>query len=343
MPKKKSKKKKKKSSSSTAAAAAAAPALPEAADGLVSSDTGDASLISSIGAIELDSSSGGAASGGAASASAATVASSASSSSSGGSGGAAAQKALAEALGIGFGRGRVSRHAAKKQAAADRPHAFWDTQPVPSITDEVVTHGPVEEKTLADVREEGLPLPSAFEWCSVDIADAVQLQEVYKLLTENYVEDDDNMFRFDYSKEFLMWALTVPNYHSEWHVGVRQKSNGRLRAFITGIPAHVQVYKAEPLLMAEINFLCVHKKLRSHRLAPVLIKEITRRVNLKGGWQAVYTAGVVLPKPIASCRYAARSWAVVCVPTSRFASSVFSPFLSTSPPTQLLAPLHQPN
>lgn len=35
-------------------------------------------------------------------------------------------------------------------------------------------------------------------------------QEVYTLLSENYVEDDDNMFRFDYSKEFLRWALTPP-------------------------------------------------------------------------------------------------------------------------------------
>ena len=34
--------------------------------------------------------------------------------------------------------------------------------------------------------------------------------------------------------------------------------------------------------MAEINFLCVHKKLRAKRLAPVLIKEVTRRINLKG-------------------------------------------------------------
>ena len=55
--------------------------------------------------------------------------------------------------------------------------------------------------------------------------------------------------------------------------------------------------------MVEINFLCVHKKLRSKRMAPVLIREITRRVNLQGIFQAVYTAGVVLPKPIATCRY----------------------------------------
>jgi hypothetical protein len=37
--------------------------------------------------------------------------------------------------------------------------------------------------------------------------------------------------------------------------------------------------------MVEINFLCVHKKLRSKRLAPVLIKEITRRVNVNGIFQ----------------------------------------------------------
>jgi len=54
---------------------------------------------------------------------------------------------------------------------------------------------------------------------------------------------------------------------------------------------------------AEVNFLCVHKKLRSKRLAPVLIKEVTRRVNLTNVWQAIYTGGVVIPTPIGTCRY----------------------------------------
>ena len=74
-------------------------------------------------------------------------------------------------------------------------------------------------------------------------------------------------------------------------------------AFITAIPAKVRA-DAASLPMVEINFLCVHKKLRAKRLAPVLIKEITRRVNLEGVWQAAYTAGVVLPKPLATCRSA---------------------------------------
>jgi len=34
-----------------------------------------------------------------------------------------------------------------------------------------------------------------------------------------------------------------------------------------------------------------------------LIKEITRLCNLKGVWQAIYTAGIVLPKPVSTCRY----------------------------------------
>lgn len=77
-------------------------------------------------------------------------------------------------------------------------------------------------------------------------------------------------------------------------------------SFITGIPADLKVNE-EVIPSAEINFLCIHKKLRSKRLAPLLIKEITRRVNLSNVWQAVYTAGVVLPKPVATCRYWHRS------------------------------------
>lgn len=39
--------------------------------------------------------------------------------------------------------------------------------------------------------------------------------------------------------------------------------------------------------LVEINFLCVHKKLRAKRLAPVLIREITRRVNITGIFQVL--------------------------------------------------------
>ena len=132
------------------------------------------------------------------------------------------------------------------------------------------------------------------------------LKELYVLLTENYVEDDDNMFRFDYSPEFLRWALMPPEYLKEWHTGVRITKSSKLVGFISAVPAKIRIIDVNKK-MVEINFLCVHKKLRSKRLAPVLIREITRRVNCKGTFQAVYTAGVVLPKPVATCRYWHRS------------------------------------
>lgn len=54
--------------------------------------------------------------------------------------------------------------------------------------------------------------------------------------------------------------------------------------------------------MVQVKFLCVHKKLRLKRMTPVLIRELTRRVNQQGVYQAVYTAGIVLPTPLSSCR-----------------------------------------
>lgn len=104
-------------------------------------------------------------------------------------------------------------------------------------------------------------MPPGFEWSVIDIRDDAQIAEMYTLLTENYVEDDDCTFRFDYSVNFLRWALSPPGYVAEWHVGVRNSKTGKLMGCITGIPALIGVDGTE-VPMAEINFLCVHKKLR---------------------------------------------------------------------------------
>jgi len=193
-----------------------------------------------------------------------------------------------------------------KRSGVPKEHKFWNTQPVVQLHQEPTDYGPLEVKTVDEIRKEPYAMPAGFIWAPVDVSDDAQILEVYTLLTENYVEDDDNMFRFDYSVPFLRWALTPPNFNPDLHVGVRNAKNGKLMGFITGIPVKMRVYE-EIVEMVEINFLCVHKKLRSKRLAPVLIKEVTRRVNLTGVFQAVYTAGVLLPKPFAECRYWHRS------------------------------------
>ena len=81
--------------------------------------------------------------------------------------------------------------------------------------------------------------------------------------------------RFNYSKEFLKWALHPPGYTKDWHVAIRVKATQKLVAFISAVPSLTQV-KEEKVNMVDINFLCIHKKLRSKRLAPVLIKVATK-------------------------------------------------------------------
>ncbi|KAI9484034.1 MAG: acyl-CoA N-acyltransferase [Benjaminiella poitrasii] len=186
-------------------------------------------------------------------------------------------------------------------------HQFWKTQPVPRHDEDIIESGPIEPDIPYDeIRKEPIPLPKEFEWCEIDMQQEKEVKELYELLTLNYVEDDDAQFRFDYSADFLHWALTPPNYKKSWLVGVRVASNKKLVAFISGIPATIRTYENIHKL-TEINFLCIHKKLRSKRLAPVLIKEVTRRSHLEGVFQATYTGGIVLPKPVSTCRYYHRS------------------------------------
>ncbi|KZO97861.1 N-myristoyl transferase [Calocera viscosa TUFC12733] len=183
-------------------------------------------------------------------------------------------------------------------------HKFWSTQPVPQIGEQAPEDsGPIEPSVPRDqVRQEAYALPKDFQWVTVDMKNEAECKEVYELLSANYVEDDDASFRFAYTASFLRWALMPPGYHPSWHVGVRVTSSKKLVGFISGVPLKLNI-RDQVVAATEINFLCVHKKLRSKRLAPVLIKEVTRRVHLEGVFQAIYTAGVVLPTPVSTCRY----------------------------------------
>lgn len=108
------------------------------------------------------------------------------------------------------------------------------------------------------------------------------------------------------NKTDLNRALQSPGWTKEWHVGVRASASRKLVAFISAVPFDLRVRK-KVLHASEVNFLCIHKKLRSKRLTPVLIKEITRRCYLQQVWQAIYTAGIVLPTPVSTTRYYHRS------------------------------------
>jgi hypothetical protein len=47
----------------------------------------------------------------------------------------------------------------------------------------------------------------SFEWCICDVGDPAEVQEVYDLLTLNYVEDDDAMFRWGVVCAQCVWVV----------------------------------------------------------------------------------------------------------------------------------------
>ena len=103
-------------------------------------------------------------------------------------------------------------------------HLFWGTQPVPQsdIRNVDQSNGPIDaEKAVKDVRQEPYTIPEQFEWCSCDMKDATVVDEVFSLLSNNYVEDSEATFRFEYTRDFLKWALMPKGFFSDWHVGVR--------------------------------------------------------------------------------------------------------------------------
>lgn len=181
---------------------------------------------------------------------------------------------------------------------------FWDTQPVPKPSEITADNfGPLETKKIEDIPVEPIKLPENFTWQEIDLETAKDIDEVYQLLYENYVEDDDGYFRFNYSKEFLKWALLPPKFQKDLHFGIRdEKQGGKLIGFISGIILELKV-EGKPVNCTEVNFLCVQKAYRNHYIASVLIREVVRRSNRKNIWQGLYTSGTMLPTPIAQARY----------------------------------------
>jgi glycylpeptide N-tetradecanoyltransferase len=85
-------------------------------------------------------------------------------------------------------------------------YKFWQTQPVARFTDDAsLEEGPIKVQTVDDISKEPAGLVEGFEWVTLDLSSDEEIKEVYELLNQHYVEDDEAMFRFNYSPSFLRW------------------------------------------------------------------------------------------------------------------------------------------
>jgi len=136
-----------------------------------------------------------------------------------------------------------------------------------------------------DFKETAIPLPYGYDWKTLDITDSNEIQRLSDFLGKSYSVDEDCSASLYYRPLILEWILMPPNYEKDWHIGV--EANGQLVAFISAIPLQLQLGR-----VAEVNLLCIDRRLRSKHLSAILISELTRRIGKSGCERALYSCGM---------------------------------------------------
>lgn len=173
---------------------------------------------------------------------------------------------------------------------------FWNKE---TVMHDVHTEcdGPIDEKFTIDTNQANLP--KNYTWSSYDITNKTHLSKITRFLKRNYVADDK--FSLYYSEDFLLWALTPPNYIADLFIGV-ETDKGIPVGFIAGIPTKNRI-NYNVIDCIEVNFLCVHKKLRNKKLTVRLIQEMMRVSNMHGYKHSFYTTSKHIHHPICTAQY----------------------------------------
>ena len=175
-------------------------------------------------------------------------------------------------------------------------HNFWNTQPINIDTNNI--NKPVIISSINDISKNPITLPDKITWHTFNIK--LELDQIQKFLLNFYAESDDNTMRLAYSKDILEWYISNQEIIENLFIGI--KYNNKLVGIIFCIPIQISVYN-NIIRSGEINFLCIHKILRNKNIAPLLIKELTRRANLIGIYQGFYTGSLNLPNNLCNGKY----------------------------------------
>ncbi|KAJ6251149.1 n-myristoyl transferase [Anaeramoeba flamelloides] len=142
------------------------------------------------------------------------------------------------------------------------------------------------------------PLPYNFNFVEIDLRKEDSLDMLLNFLNKNMkVSDNESKWDLYYIKEYLEWEFVTPRYQKKWTVGLQNMITNELVRFICGVEINIE-FGSKLLEIAEVSFLILEINHRSKNLSPFLIKEITRRINLKGIFGAINVSNKLLPNPL---------------------------------------------
>jgi glycylpeptide N-tetradecanoyltransferase len=179
-----------------------------------------------------------------------------------------------------------------KEDAMTWTYKYWNTQPMVQLNEEPTTSTKIVNLVQSSV-ETNSPEPYKFVTYNVE----TDIKKIVAFLQNNYAPKKDPKFRLKYSEDYVRWTLEYPDT-----VCIGLEADGKMGGFVSARTQKMQVY-GNQMDMAEINFLCVHSKLRKKRVAETLIKEIRRIMNNKGLEQGIFFTDRYLPSPTVSLKY----------------------------------------
>ena len=130
---------------------------------------------------------------------------------------------------------------------------------------EVGEVGPIEPLPV-HVRQEPYSLPQGFHWVALSFNDCEEVVKFLKKGTNRIIDSTA-----------ISFIMSHPNIIDEWQFGIRA-TNGKLVGVVLANPACISIGGVPVTCMKQI--LIYHPKYKDKRLRYMLIKELTRRVNL---------------------------------------------------------------
>jgi glycylpeptide N-tetradecanoyltransferase len=176
-----------------------------------------------------------------------------------------------------------------------------DGATVSEVDEEIVTSGPAMNQFMHmplpdnyDVQDKQAALPKGFEWVALDPHVPDHLARITAFLDANALQDSEEQFKLGWSAAHFQRQLAHPSplvSAAEAKSGVSHpppiwaavQTDGtsgpkNLVAFIAALPVHVRVWSKVQFFYL-VRQLCVHRKMRGHRVARVVVKELSRRVH----------------------------------------------------------------
>lgn len=172
---------------------------------------------------------------------------------------------------------------------------FWNKKPV------VITIHPVH---VIDIIDQNLKskfisqnkMLDPYTWIDFNLSDDNQIENVCTFLNKNYKINNKDNFRLYYTKDYLRWSLGT----SGKIIGIH--SNGTIGGIIAASIRECQIFKTK-LNIADINYFCIHSKLREKGLAEMFIDEITRRMCDENIIVGTFTTQRYIPTPICKIEF----------------------------------------